>query len=141
MSKFLPDGKHGVYLSGLKRPTGDPKRAFKVGYSSFIDPMNRLAYQGPDEPSPLIGWFPEIEVMMYVICDSKEHALRLEEYVIKTIQGNDKWFHNWYEKPRWPGDCPSGVREIRKHNWQEIFKCVDLLEEQAKLHNYTIIYY
>ena len=140
MSIYLPDGKCGVYLAGLGRPIGTPKRAFKVGYSSFVDPMNRLGYKGSDEPSPLIGWFPDIEVMMYVICNSKEEAIRLEQYVIATVQGNDKWFHNWYEKPRWPGDCPSGIREVRTHNWSEIFKCVELLNEQAKIYNYTIIH-
>ena len=62
--------RHKVYLAKLKRSDGNkPSTVFKVGITRYGDALNRLRYNGPDEPFPIVETFPDIKVMASVWCD------------------------------------------------------------------------
>ena len=99
----------------------------KIGITASMDAMDRLTYQGADEPYPIIRYFPDIKIMKAVWCNSKEEALALEAYIMNTIKGDEKYFHNWYEK-----DPVSGITEMRKWMYDEFLLAVRLMDEGIK---------
>ena len=113
-----------VYLAKLKRTTGHPKTVYKVGITRSSDALNRLTYQGADEPNPIVSEFPDIKVMHSVWTDSEDEALALEQNIMNTIKGSEKFFHNWYE-PR----QLSGITEMRKWNYDEIQQIFGIMND------------
>lgn len=112
-----------VYLAKLKRPNGTPKTVYKVGITSSKDALQRLTYQGSDEPYPIVETFPDIKVMKSVWCSTKEKAYELEQKIINTIKGKEKYFHNWFEPKQL-----SGITEMRTWNYMEFLKCIDIMD-------------
>lgn len=116
--------KWKVYLAKLKRASGHPKTVYKVGITRSSDAMRRLTYQGADEPNPIVSEFPDIKVMHSVWTENEDEALALEEEIMKTVKGNDQYFHNWYE-PR----QLSGITEMRKWNYDEIQQIFGMMND------------
>jgi len=115
--------KYKVYIAKLKRTSSNPRTVYKIGITSSPDAMDRLTYRGSDEPYPISNYFSDIKVMKTVWCNSKEEALKLEDHIMNTIKGSDKYFHNWYEK-----DQISGITEMRKWNYDEFLHCIRIME-------------
>jgi hypothetical protein len=104
-----------LYLARLEREFGNPNKVFKVGITKFLDPMNRLTYQGSDEPFPIVRYFPQIELIKVVSnFRSKDHAEYAERRIMGMIKQRFKSpkFHDWDEK-----DPISGITEMRI--WRE----------------------
>jgi len=115
--------KYKVYLAKLKRPIGKPKTVYKVGITSSSDAMSRLTYNRWDEPNPIIETFPDIKVMNSVWVESEEEALALEQKIMYTISGSER-FHNWYEPKQL-----SGITEMRTWNYDEVQKVFEIMKE------------
>jgi len=116
-----------VYLAKLKRLEGNPKCVFKVGITSSSDAMDRLLYEGIDEPYPIKKYFQDIKIMASTTRRySRMEAETIEAYIMKRIQGMDPSFHNWYEK-----DPVSGITEMRKWNYNEFLLALQLIKEQV----------
>jgi hypothetical protein len=96
---------------------------YKIGITSSSDAMSRLTYDGPDEPYPIKKYFSDIKVMKSCWVSSKEKALELEKFLMDSIKGKEKYFHNWYEKDR-----ISGITECRIWNYEEFKKCCFLMD-------------
>jgi hypothetical protein len=116
--------RYKVYLAKLKRLFGSPKTVYKIGITSSSDAMERLTYTGADEPYPIVEAFPDIKIMKAIWCSSKEEALLVEQHIMNAIKGDEKYFHNWYEK-----NPLSGITEMRKWNYDELLKCIQLMDE------------
>lgn len=119
--------RYKVYLAKLKRSQrvkNLPNCVYKVGITSSSDAERRLRYQGDDEPNPITSVFSDIKVMNSVWVDDEDKALALESHIMKTIQGNEKWFHNWFE-PR----QISGITEMRVWNYDEIQQIFSIMSE------------
>lgn len=113
-----------VYIAKLIRKIGDPKVVYKIGITNARDPMLRLTYQGPDEPYPILKYFPDIQLLHYVALPSKYQAEKLERKlmgIIKKMSG-DKRFHNWREP-----DQISGITEMRIWSYVEVQKCIAVM--------------
>jgi hypothetical protein len=116
-----------VYIAKLKRTNASPRVVYKVGITSSSDAMQRLTYSGPDELYPIKKYFSDIKVMKSCWISSKEKALELEKYLMDNIKGDEKFFHNWYEK-----DPISGITECRIWNYEEFKKCCSLMDSFPK---------
>lgn len=116
--------KFKVYLAKLKRTSGYPKTVYKVGITRSYDAMDRLTYQGADEPNPIVSEFPDIKIMHSVWAESKDEAIALEEEIMEAVKGTDQYFHNWYE-PR----QLSGITEMRKWNYDEIQQIFGMMND------------
>ena len=68
-----------VYIAKLKRPDDSPRVVFKIGITSSSDAMQRLTYDGPDEPHPIKKYFPDIKVMKSCWMPDEQSALKLEK--------------------------------------------------------------
>jgi hypothetical protein len=116
-----------IYLAKLKRAErpgkGLPNTVYKVGITSSMDAMDRLLYNGDDEPNPITSVFPDVKVMTTVWAANKEMALRIESFIMNSIKGNDKSFHNWYE-PR----QISGITEMRRWDYDEVQKVFGIMD-------------
>ncbi len=112
-----------VYIAKLKRDNSYPKTVFKVGITGSKDAMDRLTYDGPDEPYPIKNYFHDIKVMKSRWVKDQQQALVLEKHIMDNIKGSEKYFHNWYEK-----DPISGITECRKWNYEEFLKCCQLMD-------------
>jgi hypothetical protein len=114
-----------VYLAKLKRKEGNPKCVYKIGITSSSDAMDRLTYEGADEPYPIKRYFPDIKIMASTTRRyTKEEAESIEAYILRRIQGMDSKFHNWFEK-----DQVSGITEMRKWNYNEFLLALQLIKE------------
>jgi len=115
-----------LYLAMLLRSDNTPKRVYKIGITNARDPMLRLTYQGPDEPYPIINYFPEIFLLKYIWLPTKKLAEKAERFIMWKIKQttNSNRFHNWREK-----DPISGITEMRVWNDDEIKLCEHLFEE------------
>jgi hypothetical protein len=113
-----------VYIAKLIRKYGDPKVAYKIGITNARDPMLRLTYQGTDEPYPILKYFPDIQLLHYVIVPSEYQAERLERKVMGIIKkmSGDPRFHNWKEP-----DQISGITEMRIWSWNEVQECIAIM--------------
>ena len=119
------NNKYKVYIAKLKRTNVFPKVVLKVGITSSSDAMDRLTYRGSDEPYPITNYFSDIKVMasskrIY----TKEEAESIESYIMQSIKGTSPYFHDWHEP-----DQISGITEMRKWNYDEFLKAVNLLNE------------
>jgi len=106
-----------VYLADLLRQEGEPKRAYKIGKTNARDPMLRLTYKGPDEPHPILNYFPDIQLIRHISFPTEYQADRAERFImwrIKQMSGTNR-FHNWNEP-----DCISGITEMRIWNLFEV---------------------
>ena len=115
-----------VYIAKLIRKHGNPKVVYKVGITNARDPMLRLTYQGPDEPYPILKYFPDIQLLHYVALPTKYQAEKLERKLmgkIKKISGDPR-FHNWREP-----DQISGITEMRTYSWTEVMICIATMNE------------
>lgn len=117
--------KYKVYIAKLKRTNAFPRVVLKVGITSSPDAMDRLTYRGTDEQYPISNYFSDIKIMasskrIY----SKEEAESIESYIMHRIKGTDKRFHNWREV-----DQISGITEMRKWDYNEFLKSIELLNE------------
>jgi hypothetical protein len=121
-----------VYLAKLKRTDAFPKCVYKVGITGSRDAMTRLNYSGADEPNPINKTFPDIKVMNSIVVKDKETAEYIESNIMKTIQSDERWFHNWYEPTQF-----SGVTETRKWNYEEVQHIFYLMGEYKD--KYSII--
>ena len=74
--------KYKVYIAKLKRVDATPRVVYKVGITSSSDAMDRLTYDGPDEPYPIKKYFPDIKVMKTRWMSNKDQALKLEKYIL-----------------------------------------------------------
>lgn len=119
--------KYKVYLAKLKREDAYPKCVYKIGITSSTDAMKRLTYAEADEPHPISHYFPDIKVMKTVWCKDRTEAETLEKYIMDSVKGSDRYFHDWYEKYH-----ISGITEMRKWNYEEVQKVFGILEEYEK---------
>lgn len=119
--------KYKVYLAKLKRTDRKPSCVYKVGITSSFDAMRRLTYAEADEQYPISKYFPDIKIMKTIWCESRQEAEAVESHIMKTIQGDERWFHNWYEK-----DQISGITEMRVWDYEEVQKVFSLLESAEK---------
>lgn len=119
--------KYKVYLAKLKREDRKPSCVYKVGITSSFDAMRRLTYAGPDEDYPISKYFPDIKIMKTIWCESIDEAEAVEKRIMKEIQGDERWFHNWYEP-----DQISGITEMRKWDYDEVQKVFALMEAAEK---------
>ena len=110
-----------VYIAKLIRKVGDPKVVYKIGITNARDPMLRLTYQGPDEPYPILKYFPDIQLLHYVALPTKYQAEKLERRIMGIIKkmSGDSRFHNWREP-----DQISGITEMRIWSHVEVQKCI-----------------
>ena len=110
-----------TYLAMLVRPDGS--RVYKVGKTNARDPMLRLTYQGPDEPHPIIKYFPEIHLLKYIWFPTEYQAERAERFIMWSVKQkyNSPRFHNWEEENK-----ISGITEMRLWNDEEVKYCIDL---------------
>jgi hypothetical protein len=115
--------KYKVYIAKLKRTNKTPHIVFKVGITKSADALDRLLYDGVDEPHPIKKYFSDIKVMKSRWMSSRTEALNLEKHLMNTIQQNEKSFHNWWEK-----DHISGITECRIWNYEEFKKCCGLMD-------------
>lgn len=116
--------KYKVYLAKLKREDAYPKCVYKIGITHSVDAMDRLMYAESDEPYPISKYFPDIKIMKTVWCKNRTAAEKLEKYIMDSIKGSDRYFHDWYEK-----DQISGITEMRKWNYDEVQKVFSLMEK------------
>ena len=112
-----------VYIAKLKRINTIPSVVYKVGITSSSDAMRRLMYEGADELYPIKNYFSDIKIMKSRWVPDKNSALILEKHLMDSIKGNEKFFHNWYEK-----DPISGITECRIWNYEEFKKCCSLMD-------------
>jgi len=115
--------KYKVYIAKLKRVDKTPRVVFKVGITKSSDALKRLLYDGPDEPHPIKKYFPDIKVMKSRWMTNQTEALKLEKYLMNTIQQQQKSFHNWWEE-----SPVSGITECRIWNYEEFKKCCELMD-------------
>lgn len=110
-----------LYLAKLIRPDGS--QVYKVGITNARDPMLRLMYTGPDEPHPIIDYFPEIFLLKYMWFPTKYQAERAERFIMWSVKQkyNTPRFHNWEEK-----DPISGITEMRLWDEGEVKYCISL---------------
>jgi hypothetical protein len=123
--------KYKVYLAKLKREDATPRCVYKIGITKESDAMRRLTYKQADEPYPISKYFPDIKIMKTVWCESRDEAERLEKHLMNEIRGDERWFHNWYER-----DQISGITEMRKWNYDEVqrvFEMMGLYENKGLL--------
>lgn len=115
--------RYKVYIAKLKRVNVVPRVVYKIGITSSSDAMDRLTYDGPDEPYPIKKYFSDIKVMKTRWVVSKEQALKMEKFIMDSIKQKERYFHNWYEK-----DPISGITECRIWNYEEFKKCCYLMD-------------
>lgn len=115
--------RYKVYIAKLKRVDAMPRVVYKIGITSSSDAMDRLTYDGPDEPHPIKNYFSDIKVMKTRWMSNKDQALKLEKYMMDTIKQKEKYFHNWFEK-----DPISGITECRTWNYEEFKTCCQLMD-------------
>lgn len=121
--------KYKVYIAKLKRTNAFPRVVLKVGITSSSDAMERLTYQGDDEPHPITNYFSDIKIMkssqrIY----SREEAESIEAYIMQVIKGTNQYFHNWRENGK-----ISGITEMRKWDYEEFKKALTLLESATTM--------
>lgn len=122
--------KFKVYLAKLRREDRAPYTVYKVGITRSYDALDRLLYQGDDEPYPIVKAFPDIKIMKTVWVESEEQALALERYIIDNIKGSEDYFHNWWEPQKL-----SGITEMRKWDYEEVQRIFKLMDESIKYDN------
>jgi hypothetical protein len=115
--------RYKVYIAKLKRVNANPRVVYKIGITSSSDAMDRLTYDGPDEPHPIKNYFPDIKVMKTRWMSNKDQALKLEKYMMDLIKQKEKYFHNWYEK-----DPISGITECRIWDYEEFKNCCHIMD-------------
>jgi hypothetical protein len=115
--------KYKVYIAKLKRKGTFPTCVLKVGITAFNDAMDRLTYRGDDEPFPICEAFSDIKIMKAKWFPNRDAAEKAELFIMNSIKGNDKYFHNWRET-----DKLSGITEMRIWNYEEFLQCINLLE-------------
>lgn len=116
--------RYKVYLAKLKRIIGSPRCVYKIGITSSFDAMDRINYRGPDEPYPITDYFFDNKIMHSIVVDSECKARSIEASIMEAIKGNERYFHNWFEK-----DPISGITEMRKWNYHEVQTCIRLMNE------------
>lgn len=123
----------GWYLYLAKLVRADGSQVYKIGITNARDPMLRLTYTGPDEPYPIINYFPEIFLLKYIWFPTKELAEKAERFIMWKVKQvtNSPRFHNWEEK-----DPISGITEMRIWNNKEVKLCEQLLDECLKRYSY-----
>ena len=114
-----------VYIAKLKRENAYPRTVLKVGVTTFTDAMDRINYRGDDECFPITNYFTDNKIMasskqIY----TEEEAKNIEAYIMNQIKGTAMYFHNWRED-----DKISGITEMRKWNYDEFLKAIELLKE------------
>jgi len=116
--------KYKVYIAKLKRTNSIPRVVYKIGITSSTDAMDRLMYAEADEPFAISKYFTDIKVMKSTPKKyTREEAEAIEAQLMNTLKGDDIRFHNWYEK-----DQISGITEMRKWNYEEFVKGVELMD-------------
>jgi hypothetical protein len=115
--------RYKVYIAKLKRTDTTPRVVYKIGITSSSDAMDRLTYNGPDEPHPIKKYFSDIKVMKTRWMSNKNEALKLEKNIMDNIKQKEKYFHNWYEK-----NHISGITECRIWNYEEFKKCCEMMD-------------
>ena len=112
-----------VYIAKLKRTNGYPRVVLKIGITSKKNAMDRINYRGSDEPNPITNYFTDNKIMKSTQnIYTKEEAERIESYIMNQIRGNEMYFHNWREN-----DKISGIKEMRKWNYDEFLMAIKLL--------------
>jgi len=128
-----------VYLMDLQRTIGWPKHAYKIGITSFDDPMERIQQNSKREieEDTIIVNFPKIKCIYSIKTDTMDQAEYFETQLINLVkkrfsQNNyvrDKihFFHNWHEKRQL-----SGITEMRKWNPVEVDYVLKLMQDIEK---------
>jgi hypothetical protein len=117
-----------IYVVALMRTDLAPYDIIKIGISQ--NPINRLFYNGSDEPYPIWESFPHMVVLKVIEIGPRYKAEAIEQFIMNLIKRDAKYFHNWYELPAWKKI--TGITEMRIWNDQEVEDILLLVDKCVK---------